>query len=359
MCRKTSDIIGYNWVSCRRMGLIFDIIISFLKPLSLFKILLSFGLRTTWLVAFTWLLLVKAAVKLNLEICSNIVIWTVAIASLPLRILNAVQRERLLESRLLEMQIELEDLTWDKKKLEERLGVAIQDRRVLESILTEIEDEHDKAISQIEHLVNELQDLKEENLKLNEIQGKNIWEIKGHGGSKNKVVEDDGSLKSSYNSSGVVVQEREENQKDKTKGFHKTGLKGDEFIINAFPSRMVSGMEGVMIDRRRDVAVSQSIFSAILSLLVGMIIWKAEDPCMPLVVALFSVVAMSLKSVVQFFSTVENKPASDAVALLSFNWFILGTLTYPTLPKVASLFAPLGLSLAVRTVSWLGFASSL
>ncbi|KAI3930097.1 hypothetical protein MKX01_016571 [Papaver californicum] len=357
------------------MGLIFElttnIIISFLKPLSLFKILVSFGLRTTRLVAFTWFMLVKAAVNLNLEICSKVMIWTVAIVSLPLRILNAVQRERLLESRLLEMQIELEDLTWDKKKLEERLRAAIQDRRVLESILTEIEDEHDKAISKIEHLVSELQDLKEENLKLNEIQGKNIWEIKGHGGIKNKVFDDEKcaiplpteydvpSWNPSYNSGGVVIQDWEDNQKDKTKDFPKTGLKCDEPMNNTFPARMATAMEGVVIDRRRDVAVTQSIFSAILSLLVGMIIWEAKDPCMPLVVALFSVVGMSLKSVVQFFSTVENKAASDAVALLSFNWFILGTLTYPTLPKVANLLAPLGLRLATRTVSWLGFASSL
>ncbi|KAI3986386.1 hypothetical protein MKX01_002231 [Papaver californicum] len=357
------------------MGLIFElitnIIISFLKPLSLFKILVSFGLRTTWLVAFTWCMLVKAAVNLNLEICSKVMIWTVAIVSLPLRILNAVQRERLLESLLLEMQIELENLAWDKKRLEERLRTVIQDRRALESILSEIEDDHDKAISRIEHLVNELQDLKEENLKLNGIQGKNIWEIKGQGGIKNKVFDDEkcaiplpseydvSSWNPSHNSAGVVIQDQKDNQTDKTKDFPKTGLKCNEPITNTFSARMVSAMEGVVIDRRREVAVTQSIFSAILSLLVGMIIWEAKDPCMPLVVALFSVVGMSLKSVVQFFSTVENKPASDAVALLSFNWFVLGTLTYPTLPKVANLLAPLGLRLVTRAVSWLGFASSL
>lgn len=98
------------------------------------------------------------------------------------------------------------------------------------------------------------------------------------------------------------------------------------------------------VGQRREVAISQSLFSAVLSLLVGIIIWEAEDPCMPLVVALFAVVGMSLKSVVQFFSTIRNKPASDAIALLSFNWFILGTLTYPTLPRVARVFAPLTVS---------------
>ena len=109
--------------------------------------------------------------------------------------------------------------------------------------------------------------------------------------------------------------------------------------------------------QRREVALSQSLFSAILSLVVGIVVLEAEDPCMPLVVALFSVVAMSLKSVVQFFFTIKNKPASDAVALLSFNWFILGTLTYPTLPRVVRIFTPYSLSFSMWTVRWLGFYS--
>ncbi|CAN1143303.1 hypothetical protein LINPERPRIM_LOCUS26446 [Linum perenne] len=79
-----------------------------------------------------------------------------------------------------------------------------------------------------------------------------------------------------------------------------------------------------------------------LSLTVGMIIYEAKDAnCMPLVVALYTVVGMSMKNVVKFFSTIDNKPASDAVALLSFNCFILGTLTYPTLPKVVRILGSL------------------
>lgn len=105
------------------------------------------------------------------------------------------------------------------------------------------------------------------------------------------------------------------------------------------------------LDHRRVVAVLQSFFSAFLSLLVGMIIWQAEDPCMPLVMALFTVVGMSLKSVVEFFSTIRNKPASDAVALLSFNWFLLGMLTYPTLPRVARMLSPLALQFVNHTMS--------
>lgn len=110
-----------------------------------------------------------------------------------------------------------------------------------------------------------------------------------------------------------------------------------------------------VLHQQRDLAVFRTLFSAILSLLVGTIVWKAEDACMPLVLALFAVVGMSLWSVVQFFSTIKNTPASDAVALLSFNWFLLGTLTYPTLPRITPVFAPALWTLSDRTVELLGF----
>lgn len=85
---------------------------------------------------------------------------------------------------------------------------------------------------------------------------------------------------------------------------------------------------------RRVEALYRSLFSSILSLVVGMVIWEARNPCSPLVVALFFVVGMSLHSVVVFFSTIKNKPATDAVALLCLNCFILGTLSSPILPRL-------------------------
>lgn len=112
------------------------------------------------------------------------------------------------------------------------------------------------------------------------------------------------------------------------------------------------------LDQRREMAIIQSLFSAVLSLFVGLIIWEAEDPCMPLVVALFTVVGMSLMSVVQFFSTIKNKPASDAVTLLSLNWFILGMLAYPILPRLARIGAPLALRIAERALRLVGVCFS-
>lgn len=92
----------------------------------------------------------------------------------------------------------------------------------------------------------------------------------------------------------------------------------------------------------RSIAVSRSVFSAMLALVVGVVMYgaKEKEMCTPLIGALFTVVGISLRSVVQFFSTVKNKPALDAVALMSLNWFIVGTLTYPTLPRVARIVVP-------------------
>lgn len=86
--------------------------------------------------------------------------------------------------------------------------------------------------------------------------------------------------------------------------------------------------------KKRETALSRSFFSAVLALLVGVIVWEAKDPCMPLIIALFAVAVISLRTVLVYLSTIRNKPAMDAVVLLSFNWFMLGILSYPTLPMV-------------------------
>uniref|UniRef100_A0A7N2N0S5 Uncharacterized protein n=1 Tax=Quercus lobata TaxID=97700 RepID=A0A7N2N0S5_QUELO len=197
--------------------------------------------------------------------------------------------------------------------------------------------------------------MKNENLWLKEIQGKGDWSIRSpddKGNGQNTSVSDNygipygiSSLKSSYNASGIFLQDLtmpkdtwgdESKRKTDIINFLKNRSKSSEIIARHSDTNEV-------LDQRREVALSQSLFSAVLSLLVGMIVWEAGDPCMPLVVALFTVVGMSLKSVVQFFFTIKNKPASDAAALLSFNLFILGMLTYPALPRVATLLAPLAL----------------
>ncbi|XP_042504835.1 uncharacterized protein LOC122081704 [Macadamia integrifolia] len=338
-------------------------------PFLFFKSICLFGVRTVFLAVHTWILLVKAIIIFQVSICCKVMIWTIALISLPLRILNALHRERLLEAHLHELQYHFENLVWDKMEAEEMLQLALKDCRILETMLSELEEEHEKALAKIELLENELQDLKDENFRWNEVQGKGLWDFKPRdvpaGCTDVLDVKDSIPLETKYgvqslkpgNGSGVILQElmmHRDAWEDEIKG--KT--QSPDFLEIGPRVVPTSLMVDEVLDHRKGVALSQSIFSAILSLLVGMIIWEAADPCIPLVVALFTVVGISLKSVVRFFSTINNSPASDAVALLSFNWFILGMLTYPALPRVTRMLAPHAVNLMNRVFGWFGHSAS-
>ncbi|KAF9624905.1 hypothetical protein IFM89_015527 [Coptis chinensis] len=246
-----------------------------------------------------------------------------------------------------EMQVELEDLAWDKKQLGEQLERATKDCKILGSIISELEEEHDEAMAKIDHLENELQHLKDEYICENVIDdNKNDLFVTEY---------DTSSLRSEDVFQDLLMHRKEGESNSQPHGLLKTGSGVLHPISPGIIPRSLPRDEA--LDKRWGVALSQSFFSTTLSLLVGIIIWQAQDACMPLVVALFIVVGMSLRSVVQFFYTIENRPASDTVALLSVNWFVLGTLTYPTLPKVARVFVPLVLSLADKMVYWFGLSS--
>ncbi|KAH7854634.1 hypothetical protein Vadar_016184 [Vaccinium darrowii] len=315
------------------------------KPFSLLKRSCIFVVRSFCIVVCTWVELLRAAINIHVDIITRFMIWTFALITLPVRVLAALQRERLLQIHLHALQIELDNREWNQKQLEERLHMAIKECRMMEAMLEEVEDEHDEAIVKIEILERQLQGIKEENLQLKEIQGKGRWSLRS---------EDDAGKGNDHGSTVA------DNCKRKTESldFIRTEMKAREDtheVTTGFITRNLY-MDEVLVQKRK-IAVLQSLFSAVLSLVVGVIIWEAEDPCMPLVVALFTVVGMSLRSVRQFFSTVNNKPVSDAVALLSFNCFILGTLSYPTLPRIAHMSTPMALSFLERTASWLGFTS--
>lgn len=203
-----------------------------------------------------------------------------------------------------------------------------------------------------------------ENRRLKENQGKGYWN------SKNQNIDNDRNIdasippptrKSSYSEPEVSLQElltRKDDSKARTEVLKLLKTGQTSALAKPEPVSKDAVVEvSEVLDHRRAVAISRSIFSAILSLIVGVTVWEADDPCMPLVVALFAVVGMSLKSVVQFFFSIRNKPASDAVALLSFNWFILGTLTYPTLPRVAPMLVPLVLRFVDQAINQFGLLS--
>ncbi|KAL2945623.1 hypothetical protein AAZX31_U000100 [Glycine max] len=337
--------------------LLANTILLVMRPFSLLRLACLFGIRIALTVIYTWTELIGTTISFHANIILRIITWTFGLISLPARVVYAFQRERQLEQKLHEMQIELENLVWDKKELQEHFKMAVKERKMMEMLLVELEEEHDMAIEKIEKL--EGKDQTNENLRLKEIQGKRYWSSKDQSNSDRVQTINDSnynishpilSLNSNYNGSGISLQDLimcKDIWEDESKTRSEL-LK----LLKAVPKSgpVVKSKTSEALDYHRDVALSQSLFSAIMSLVVGVTVWEAEDPCTPLVVALFAVVGMSLKSVVQFFSTIRNKPASDAVALLSFNWFI-GTLTYPTLPRVARMLAPLVLRLMDQTMT--------
>lgn len=300
----------------------------------------------TWIKQLVW-----GIISWNMYACWRFIIWTIGIITLPFRALSALHREKMTGKHFEELQFEIENLLWNHKRLEGQFALAIKERKVLESMLAELEEEHDKAIVKIEHLEKQVYNLKTENLELRAIQGKRPWDFK----SKDDIKEVQTQTPSS--SLTELLSTTTPRKNSSTKGTRKGLLqKETENEVRLNPIGIADHEEAIY--QRRDVALSQSVFSALLSLLVGSVVYEAKDPCMPLVLALFVVVGMSLKSVIYFLSTIKNKPASDAITLLSFNWFILGTLTYPTLPAAARFLFPLVLSCVGWTLGLFGFGSS-
>ncbi|KAL1222972.1 hypothetical protein V5N11_010116 [Cardamine amara subsp. amara] len=301
-----------------------------------------FCIRTALVTTFMSSDMVTSAIWFNLNMFWRAVwgtIWgSILLFTFPIRFFASIPRERLLEQSIYDLRYELESLEWNRKEIEENLREAIKEYRLMERDLDELEEEHDEAISKIEKLEAELKELKKENLQLKEGYGKDYWSKKGKVKPKEEPSEICSLPYGSAESSSV---------KSPLYPFAKSTIpKGEELTPR------VLGLE-------RDIALSRSIFSAMLALVVGIVLYGAKERelCTPLIGALFTVVGISLRSVVQFFSTVKNKPALDAVALMSLNWFIVGTLTYPTLPRIARIVVPRVFNTAGSVFAWLGGGS--
>ncbi|CAH8278225.1 unnamed protein product [Arabidopsis lyrata] len=293
-----------------------------------------FCLRTALVTTFVSTDMVTSAIWFNLSMLWRAVwgsIWgSVLLFTFPIRFFVSIPRERLLEQSIYELRYEVESLERNRKEIEENLRAAIKEYRIMERDLDELEDEHDEAISKIEKLEAELQELKEENLQLKEVNGKDYWS------KKDKVItsEEPSEIRSIPKPKNIPCESKGNAEFTSVKSplypFAKSTIPKDEEVTPR------------VLDLERKIAVSRSVFSAMLALVVGIVMYEAKEQelCTPLLGALFTVVGISLRSVVQFFSTVKNKPALDAVALMSLNWFIVGTLTYPTLPRVARIVVP-------------------
>ncbi|CAA0838286.1 Unknown protein [Striga hermonthica] len=249
----------------------------------------------------TWLDVLRFALSLHLIILTRLAIWALSALTLPARAFTALYRERLLEMQVYRLKNELESFILDRKEAEEKLRLAIEELKSMEMLLMELEEEHDQAIMKIETLEREVHDLKDH------------------------TVAD---------------------------SFIKSPSKSDNYEKIAMTVKNGSNVYGAQSQRK--VALYRSLFSTVLSLTVGFVMWEGENTCMPLVLALFMVVIISLMSVARLFGSVENKPGSDAIALLSLNWFVLGTISCPILPRIARFLAPLTLTLVKNVLRWVG-----
>lgn len=70
------------------------IIILVTKPFSLMKLAYMFGLRTVFIITHTWLELLRATICFHVNMLWSVILWSLALISLPIRVLTAVQRER-------------------------------------------------------------------------------------------------------------------------------------------------------------------------------------------------------------------------------------------------------------------------
>ncbi|VVB08035.1 unnamed protein product [Arabis nemorensis] len=293
-----------------------------------------FCLRTALVTTFVSTDIVSSAIWFNLSLFWRAVwgsIWgSILLFTFPIRFFASIPRERLLEQSIYELRYELESLEWNRKEIEDNLRKAIKEYRLMERELDELEDENDEAISRIKKLEIELQEIKEEYIRLKEVQGKDNWTMKGQVKPEEEPSEIRNIQKPKHIPYGSKGKSEFTSVKSPLYPFAKSSIPREEEL-----TPRVLALE-------RDVAVSRSVFSAMLALVVGIVIYgaKEQELCTPLIGALFTVVGISLRSVVQFFSTVKNKPALDAVVLMSLNWFIVGTLTYPTLPRIARMVVP-------------------
>ncbi|XP_010536146.1 PREDICTED: uncharacterized protein LOC104811203 [Tarenaya hassleriana] len=343
------------------VGLVYGFVCSIVyvttRPLVICISSCLFCLKTALITLFMSADLLSSAICFHVNMLLRAVLGTLwgllLLLTLPIRFFAFIPRERLLEQSMYEMHCELENLEWNREEIEKNLQAAINEYRVMESELAELAEDHNEAISKIEKLEIELQDLKEENLRLKEVQGKGHWSTKGHAEADKDPTTSSTEGRSAHSGTSASKSRHDQHTANlqatrPTKIPHGQKRKADGTVLRSPPypfgnDTVLKGEgESEVIGSERGIALSRSIFSAVLSVLVGLIISEAkqEDLCTPLVGALFTVVGISLKSVVQFFSSVKNKPASDAVALMSLNWFILGTLTYPTLPRMARTVAP-------------------
>ncbi|XP_078441826.1 coiled-coil protein isoform X2 [Wolffia australiana] len=307
------------------LELVTNSVILVIRSFLFFKLLCAAGVQVLNSAISTWWILMKSLAIAPIDLCRSIIRWAYNISSFPLRIMTALRREKLMEMNLHRLETQLGNLTSENKQLVYCLDASFDECRAIESVLAKMEQEQDKALEKIDLLENE-----DARQKLRESK----YEYRGKGGWD-------------YQTKG------EEEDDDDDEAEEQRAAAAAEVSIG--PAKEETSPAA--LEKQRYVALYRSTFSVVLSVVVGMIAWEADDPCVPLVAALFTVVGLSLASVIQFFSAIRNRPAADAVALLSFNWFVLGALTSPSLPRLVRATAPHAVKLARRLLRRFGLSS--
>ncbi|KAI5077811.1 hypothetical protein GOP47_0007635 [Adiantum capillus-veneris] len=294
----------------------------------------------------------------NVYVClwSEIGSLTVKILVLPFRIYNAIQKEDLMEEELQQM-IKLH--TESKERLRElvcELEQVLDECRQHKNLLEKVEGEKRAILKKFQVLQLRVMHLEEENdlLKSREeralkgIHERNILVLQQKNLENNRFVMEspkkECNMERNHNKDEFFMHTRYPRTPDLIRVTGKTPLQLDHKYDGAPGSTNKCIASHIAKYEAWKAAIVSSLFSVFLTLLVGAVAWEAQDPCIPLIGAVFMVVCMSLKTVAQFLLSICNGPGFDVVALLSFNWFVLGTLAYPVLPRIASIVAPYGTS---------------
>lgn len=345
--------------------------------LCLIKLLWHVCVKLFCLVVFPWVGLFDFVFVFCLSMGQRMIIWGVGALLVPLQLFTTPQREKTLQTQLCQLRSQLEEVVREEKEMDRMMKTEAKERKKMEILLIEAEEEKNRAIKKVQQLQTTVQDLEIENLNLkeemesillkseaNEVDKEGVRHVNSKSSElKDRAWDHDferrGKSQSDYPMDKLAdYHNSEENDLHKNCQFECRKKSSSHFPLPPITQMKSVARDDEMLYKWKGIALVQSAFSACLSLLVGMIAWKAKDPCMPLVIALFIVVGMSLNSVVKFFSRTENRLGSDALALLSFNWFILGTIAYPTLPNIVQIVTPLASKLGYLLASWLGLTLS-
>uniref|UniRef100_A0A7I4B4J5 Uncharacterized protein n=1 Tax=Physcomitrium patens TaxID=3218 RepID=A0A7I4B4J5_PHYPA len=324
-------------------------------------LLASFCVNLLSTVTRPWRRLFWLALHLYISVWSVVLNRVSEAFSRSVEIVTAYRREKELVVQLYSMRREYEVVKLRNSELQTKLDAFTRDRRRIMETLDLVTAEKKKAVETVKFLKNK--DLETSNQQLTEIEEmlrRGLEETL----SKLKVASNRNS-EVFFNGLGADFQSIQAKDIASKTLLDKDTYKEKESYCDLQPLRTRPpnstqiGQADLeiphVIESEYGAAFTSTMFSALLSTLVAMVAGEAKDPCQPLVIALFSVVGMSLISVVRFFTKLQSQRGFLAVALLSLNWFVVGTLAHPAMPHVGHMGFNFFLAIGGRLLKLTGF----